>query len=215
MPRQKRLNKSRGIQPLPQLPPTRADRSLKAQTHWGLDIKSPTMMPEQPPKPGYSALRQHRWSAAGIEYFVTLNLERPASGLSDSALLEVITQQFVRLETEAAWSLRTWVVMPDHIHLLFTLGTQLSLSESLRLLKGRLSPALRKQRLNWQDGYYEHRLRADDDRLPIFLYIFLNPYRAHLISTTETWPGYYCSSDDQIWFAPLTDSDLPFPEWLQ
>jgi REP element-mobilizing transposase RayT len=105
--------------------------------------------------------------------------------------------------------------MPDHLHVLFTLGDSFALSECLRLFKGRLSPVLRRHDLRWQDGYYEHRLRPDEDRLPVFLYIFLNPYRANLLPLSEKWSGYFCTSEDWAWFEPLTNTATPFPEWLQ
>ena len=104
--------------------------------------------------------------------------------------------------------------MPDHLHVLFTLGANASLPECLRLFKGRLTPSLRKHHLSWQDGYHEHRMRPDEDRLPVFLYIFLNPYRAKRIPVSEKWPGYFCVAEDWAWFCGLTNSDTPFPEWL-
>jgi len=119
------------------------------------------------------------------------------------------------LEAEDLWSVCTWVVMPDHLHILFTLGAASSLAEVLRLFKGRLTPALRKHHLAWQDGYYKHTMRADEDRLPVLLYIFLNPYRAKLVSPSENWSGYFCSPDDWAWFDPLTDETTPFPSWLE
>lgn len=105
--------------------------------------------------------------------------------------------------------------MPDHLHLLVVLGENHALSEVIRLFKGRLSPPLRRAGLHWQEGYYDHRMRDNDDRLPVFLYIFLNPYRANLISADAVWPGYYCDSLDWEWFDAMTDSDLPSPEWLR
>ncbi|WP_044891929.1 hypothetical protein [Opitutus terrae] len=80
--------------------------------------------------------------------------------------------------------------------------------------QGRLSPALRSHQLRWQDGYYEHRLRPNEDRLPVFLYIFLNPYRAKLVGANERYSAYFCRDEDWVWFEPLTNSSVPFPAWL-
>lgn len=166
------------------------------------------------PKPGYAALRQHRWSAEGAEYFVTIKAHRPTTGLSDPPVLEAIRAQLGKLETEEVWRLRTSVVMPDHLHLLFTLRDSTPLADSIRLFKGRLTPTLRKHQLRWQEGYYEHRMRTDEDRLPVFLYIFLNPYRAKLLASSENYPGYFCCDEDRAWLLPLTNSATPFPAWL-
>lgn len=105
--------------------------------------------------------------------------------------------------------------MPDHIHLLIRLAGSGSLAESMRLFKGRLAPVLRPHGLKWQVGFYEHRIRASDDLLPVFLYIYLNPYRAKLISNGQKWPGYYCCEMDSAWFGAMTDRELPQPEWLR
>ncbi len=171
-------------------------------------------MEEKPEKPGYAALRRFRESVAGTDYFITANLAERGSGLEVLALRAEIEKQWRRLETDALWSVRTAVMMPDHIHLLVRLGAGGSLMESMRLFKGRLSPLLRVRELRWQEGFFEHRMRESEDLLPVFLYIFLNPYRAGLLTTEQSWPGYYCSPEDWKWFGELTREAVPQPEWL-
>jgi putative transposase len=105
--------------------------------------------------------------------------------------------------------------MPDHIHLLVTLGAFVALSEAVRTFKGRLTPTLRTTRSRWQPSFYDHRLRSSEDLLPVFLYIFLNPYRAGLCLPAQTWPGYFCCVEDWAWFEGLTNTACPEPEWLQ
>jgi hypothetical protein len=46
------------------------------------------------------------------------------------------------------------------------------------------------------NAYFDHRLRPEEDPLPVFLYIFLNPYRANLVQSNQTWPGCFCAEDD-------------------
>lgn len=110
---------------------------------------------------------------------------------------------------------RTAVVMPDHLHMLVRLEQGSTLAECMRLLKGRMSPILRECDLKWQDGFYEHRLRENEEHLAVFLYIYLNPYRAHLVSKDQVWPGHFCSEEDWAWFGEMTDSASPQPEWLK
>ena len=105
--------------------------------------------------------------------------------------------------------------MPDHIHLLVRLGERVELAEVVRRCKGPLTPLLRAQGLGWQAGFHDHRLRPEEEVLPVFLYIFLNPYRAGLAQAGECWPGYRCCAEDWAWFAALTESGNPFPEWLE
>lgn len=77
-----------------------------------------------------------------------------------------------KLSSDFVWNLRCMVVMPDHVHLLITLGREETLAQAIRLFKGRLAPILRSQALGWQSGYYDHRMRVDEDILPVFLYVF-------------------------------------------
>ena len=57
-------------------------------------------------------------------------------------------------------------------------------------------------------------MREKDDGLSVFLYIYLNPYKAGLLPKDQSWPGYYCAPADWDWFSQVTDRDLPFAEWL-
>ena len=168
-----------------------------------------------PHQPGYAALRRFRHALSGAEYFVTTNLLVRGSGLEAEVLRNEIQNQWLKLQNEQLWQVRTAVVMPDHVHLLLNLGSGGSLADCIRLFKGRLSPKLRAHRLQWQDGYYEHEVREAEDLLPVFLYIYLNPYRANLIPLDQQWPGYYCREEDWSWFGRLTDRDLPPSEWLR
>jgi putative transposase len=176
---------------------------------------SPTYMSEPEPHRGYGALRVGRWSAAGADYFVTGCLERPLTGLTTPAVAESIRPKLHEMEASCHWKLRSYVLMPDHFHLLFTLGTDRELPAVMRLLKGPLTPMLRKHGLRWQKNFYDRCLRSDDEVLPVFLYIFVNPYQAGLAPAKEPWPWYYCAPEDWKWFAPLTNESVPFPEWLK
>ena len=164
--------------------------------------------------PGYSALSGGRYSAAGEQYFLTFNLERPQCALCEHGLRSTIDQEMETLSEQGLWNLRTGVIMPDHVHLLVQLGAHAPLSDTVRLLKGRLAPALRQHRLSWQRSFFDHRLRHGEDALPVFRYIFINPYRAGLIPVGTVWRGYHCAPEDWAWFNPLTNDSTPFPEWL-
>jgi len=104
--------------------------------------------------------------------------------------------------------------MPDHVHLLAEINSAPGLAGAVRLFKGRLTPVLRQVGLRWQPAYFDHRLRPDEDLLPVFLYMHLNPYRANLILPGQPWPGHLCSEEDWLWFEPLTNHSCPHPEWL-
>jgi putative transposase len=164
---------------------------------------------------GYGALRAGRWSQMGSDYFLTGCLQRPANGLTREPLAAAVQAKLYELEKAGHWRLRTSVLMPDHFHLLVTLGPQGNLPEAVRQFKGPLAPVLRKHGASWQKNFYDHRLRTDDERVPTFLYIFLTPYRASLIAAGEIWPWNFCAPEDWEWFGKMTNESRPFPDWLR
>jgi len=163
----------------------------------------------------HEALRREHWSNPGADYFLTLCTHDRQQGLTEMEPATAILTQAHELAAEDIWRVRTAVIMPDHLHLLISLGEAIELPAAVRLFKGRLAPALRRAGLRWQRAYFDHRLRPEEDPLPVFLYIFLNPYRANLVQSNQTWPGYFCAEDDWCWFGGLTDASCPLPEWLR
>jgi len=93
------------------------------------------------------------------------------------------------------------VVMPDHIHLLFTPlrnseGWLFSLPQILRLIKGR-SARLVNQQLGrsgavWQDEFFDHVLRGNESVREKMEYIRQNPVRAGLVARAEDYPWLWC-----------------------
>lgn len=164
---------------------------------------------------GQGALQRGRASIGNTTYFITCNLDLPLTGLTEEPVATALTAKLSELEGKALWQIRTFVIMPNHFHLLLTLGTDANLSAVMRLFKGGLTPLFRERNLRWQKNFYERRLRSGDPLAPVFLYIFLNPHRKSLLSPAQRWPWYFCSPADWEWFGGMTDQSLPFPEWLQ
>jgi len=110
----------------------------------------------------------------------------------------VILQGLRALEEDASWHLRCAVIMPDHVHLFMVLGERLSLGKCVARYKAKTAAALQQvtPRLTWARSFYDHRVRSDEDCLPLILYIYLNPYRAGLCPPAKSWPWFHCAEDD-------------------
>ena len=100
--------------------------------------------------------------------------------------------------------------MPDHFHLLITVGTGMTIERAMQLIKGgfafRAGKALGFKAPVWQKGFSELRVldrRAFESQRE---YIHNNPVRARLCATAEGFP--YSSAGNQ------TDVDPP-PAWLK
>lgn len=166
------------------------------------------------PSKGRVTLRRGRYSQPGGAYFLTICTNDRQAGLTKPDVVSVIFAEMRAMTVDGTWCLRTAVVMPDHVHLLFVLGERLPLGKTVRRVKAKTSAALRSGQVEWERDFFDRQLRAEDDRLPIFQYIYLNPYRAGLIQENEIWPHYFCAPEDWSWFKELLHESKPFPEWL-
>jgi len=168
------------------------------------------------PHRGHDALRRGRSSQPTATYFLTLCTEERHIGLTHPTLASAILAESHALTTDTTWSLISATVMPDHLHLLITLGDRLSLEKTISRLKAKTSALLKAHTsaLIWQRGFFDHKLRADEPLAALLLYIYLNPYRAQLCEADTTWPWFYCRADEWRWFKDSLHSDLPQPEWL-
>lgn len=166
------------------------------------------------PRRGRAALRRGRVSQPHAEYFLTVCTDQKRIGLAEPAAGFAVLDECHAMTADGTWTLRCMVVMPDHIHLIMTLGERLPLGKTMQRLKARTSSQLGAFGLDWERDFFDRRLRPDDDRLALFLYLYLNPYRAGLVIPAEKWPYYFCRQEDWLWFADLLNEERPLPEWL-
>jgi len=172
------------------------------------------------PTKGHAVLRRGRVSLPHAEYFLTICTDEKHPGLSSPAAATAILDELRALDADHTWQLRSAVVMSDHLHALIILGERLTLGQSVGRLKAKTKSSLRAvaahsaTALAWERDFHDHRVHPDEDRLAIFHYIFLNPYRAGLCLREVRWPWYFCCETDWGWFNRLLDANPPCPDWL-
>ncbi len=100
-------------------------------------------------------------------------------------------------EHERKVELHAAVVMPDHVHLIFTPlrdaeGWLYSLPDIMRSLKGRaahnINRAFHRSGPVWQEEFFDHVLRGNESLAEKADYICDNPLRAGLVREGETYP---------------------------
>jgi putative transposase len=163
---------------------------------------------------GHAALRRGRVSIVGAEYFLTLCIHDRRRGLDKASAAAKIIDEMRAMETDGAWIIRCATIMHDHLHLLIVLGARLSLGKAVQRLKARTAVTLQKSGLKWEHDFFDRQLRVNDGGLPLFLYIYLNPYRKNLCASNRQWPWFICSENDWVWLREHLDDQLPPPEWL-
>lgn len=123
---------------------------------------------------------------AASDYFITIGCqERGINQLCNpevgDALLEVARFYY----TQGKWFPALLLLMPDHLHMLVSFGREHEMTKVVTAWK-RYTAA--KFGLNWQRGFFEHRLRAAESVEEKAAYILRNPVRARLVQKAEDWP---------------------------
>ncbi len=166
------------------------------------------------PSKGHAALRKGRWSAPNTLYFLTICLNTGQSGLDSNGLFEASLTHLKMLEKEKCRAIHGIVHMPDHVHLLVELNTETNLQDLVRLYKGRMTPGLRKNKLNWESGYFDRRLRPEDSVGSVLRYMLMNPFRKGLIIPDNEWPYSYFTEEAKTWISIAGEKKVPMLEWL-
>ena len=90
--------------------------------------------------------------------------------------------------------LHDFVVMPDHLHLLVTVGDGMTVERAMQLVKGGFSYRLKKECGHWgevwQGGFSETRVECRQSFIKHREYIAANPVKAGLVERPEEFP--YC-----------------------
>ncbi|MEH6825929.1 MAG: transposase [Motiliproteus sp.] len=147
----------------------------------------------------YNRLLAGRYSEPGRDYFITFVTYNRIPVFNDLNRARIVIQQLSRLDTDEQLLSQAWVVMPDHIHILATLGSVYTLSECIKQLKGRSARVINAHQRGrcqplWQPRYYERALRSEEDRPVIARYLVANPLRAGLVHRLADYPHW-----DSIW----------------
>jgi hypothetical protein len=105
-------------------------------------------------------------------------------------------------------------LMPDHLHLLLTLGHRLTVGQTMGKIKT-LAREKGRAAWRWQDDGFEHQLRVTESIEDYGFYIFMNPHKAGLCSLTQAWPWWFCPDPHLFAFLGKLNSNDPVPSaWL-
>ena len=142
--------------------------------------------------------RVGRFSEKNRIYHVTTCTRNREPLFASLALGRRVVQALMCEESRGNVSTLAFVVMPDHLHWLVRLETDIELSASVRVVKSNsarnISRLVRCKRKIWQRGFYDRAVRKDEDLLGIARYILANPLRAGIAGSVRNYPLW-----DAIW----------------
>jgi REP element-mobilizing transposase RayT len=119
---------------------------------------------------------------------VAVDREKAQKPLTDSLLAQAMLDSAKFYEAKMRWHITIFLLMPDHLHALVSFGRDTSMSE---VIKGWKRFHTRANHVMWQEGYFDHRLRADERGTQLSAklnYIRQNPVPAGLCARAEDWP---------------------------
>jgi putative transposase len=133
------------------------------------------------------------WVEPGALFHIRIALDRQKEqkALTDPALAQAILDSAKFYEAKMRWHITLFLLMPDHLHALLSFARDELMSEVIRDWKRFHA---RMNHVIWQEGYFDHRLRADERGTQFSAkmnYIRQNPVAAGLCAKAEDWPlGY-------------------------
>ncbi|WP_019024016.1 MULTISPECIES: transposase [unclassified Thioalkalivibrio] len=143
-------------------------------------------------KPHAQALRRGRYSEPGRIYLITTVTRDRTPVFRDFAAARALVATLRHAQALGQADTLAYVVMPDHLHWLMTLGNSMSLSTVVRSVKA--VTARRLGRALWQPGFHDHAVRCEEDLTSLARYIAANPLRAGLVRNLGDYPHW-----DAIW----------------
>lgn len=135
----------------------------------------------------------------GASIFFTVNLADRGSNLLTrevACLREAVHKTLM----ERPFVIDAWVVLPDHIHAVWTLpegdhdfSTRWSVikarfSRQMPHTHKRASHARRREHGLWQRRFWEHHIRSEDEYNEHVQYCWANPVKHGYVSAPQEWP---------------------------
>jgi REP element-mobilizing transposase RayT len=142
---------------------------------------------------GFPERLHHRvphWVEPGALFHVriALNRETEQRALTNPLLAPGILDSAKFYEAKTRWHITLFLLMPDHLHAILSFTHDQAMSEVIRDWKRFHA---RANHIFWQEGYFDHRLRADERGMQLSAkldYIRRNPVAAGLCARAEDWP---------------------------
>ena len=124
------------------------------------------------------------------------------------SILTIVRDRLLQLEGDGLIFIHAFFIMPNHIHLVIDVLTEVPLFDLLKGLKGATSrecnkPLGRTGKHFWQFESYDHVVRRGSLER-VIRYVLMNPVKAGLVANWWEWPGTYLSAryDKELFRSP-------------
>ncbi|MBA1264601.1 REP-associated tyrosine transposase [Stutzerimonas stutzeri] len=148
-------------------------------------------------------MRYRRMRTPGASYFFTVVTQNRRLLLACAENVELLREAFRVVQRQRPFVLEAAVVLPDHLHCIWTLPEgDADYPTRWRLIKSRFTRRYTERLLRdpdfarhacgqgsiWQQRYWEHCLRDEEDRRRHLDYLHYNPVKHGLVTHPADWP---------------------------
>jgi REP element-mobilizing transposase RayT len=125
------------------------------------------------------------WVPDGAIYFITICAADRGRHVFTDTPASVLIDAAKHYHGLGRWFVHLFLVMPDHVHGLFSFSAH---EEMRKVLSSWKSFTAKKTGVHWQRDFFEHRLRTGESSDVKADYIRSNPVRANLCEDPHDWP---------------------------
>jgi putative transposase len=126
------------------------------------------------------------WVAENPDYFITIcAMPRGKNQLCLPTVGPEILRAIHHYHERGRWFCHLAVLMPDHVHFLLSFQDIPSFARPIGEWKKWL---VKRCNIDWQENFFDHRIRNKDQDRWKADYILYNPVRAGLVKSWEDWP---------------------------
>jgi putative transposase len=139
------------------------------------------------------------WAPQEIRtYFITTVTASRRRLFQVTANAELFVNTLNDQRSKRRMEVHAFVIMPDHVHLLLTPATDISLEKAMQYIKGGFSFRLKSKLDVWERSYDSRRILNAVDFVERAHYIHQNPVAAHVVSQAEAFPFSSASKPDLV-----------------
>ena len=144
-------------------------------------------------------LRKGRTSIHNQVYLITTVTKKRQPLFTDYHKARFVVNSLRYVERARQLESLCFVIMPDHLHWLLSLGNTSNLSQVVADVKRRSGYRINQHNHRtgsavWQPGFHDYALRDEDEIKDVARYIVANPLRAGLVQKIGDYPFW-----DAVW----------------
>jgi putative transposase len=137
-------------------------------------------------------------------FFVTSSISGKRSLLQSARAAALLIDVLYHYRKQRKYLLHEFVIMPDHFHVLITVGAEMAVEKAVQQIKGgfafRAGRELGFHAPVWQKGFSEIRVKEMEAFLGVREYIHANPVKRFLVTAGTDYP--YSSAQSEFELDP-------------